>query len=148
MCCLFYFIFYIIDSPKEKNWNDLQGRTLVPNSPNHIDDEIDKCGNPLACVFVARYSKYIYVFIHSAHLHTFTFFFNIYITCSLSKRITTKELTLSLRSHFEQWGEIISINVLKDRKGRPYGFIQYEVSLVLFIWIAYRTNEYIDINCI
>ncbi|ORZ05474.1 hypothetical protein BCR42DRAFT_496736 [Absidia repens] len=111
------------ESSNKNDWNELNGPTLVPNSPvkpfatqdlddqlksdygvvtndvnNQKDNEIDKRGNPLACVFVA----------------------------SLNKNIAVKELILSLHKHFEQWGTIISVKVSKDSMNRPYAFIQYE----------------------
>ncbi|CAO3592968.1 unnamed protein product [Absidia cylindrospora] len=116
-------ILYESEPSKKNDWNELQGPTLVPNSPNESfvlqdlddqlkndggdvadddknqkDNQVDKRGNPLACIFVA----------------------------SLNRSTTVKELILSLHKHFEQWGEIISVKVSKDWLDRPYAFIQYE----------------------
>ncbi|SAM07235.1 hypothetical protein [Absidia glauca] len=101
--------------PITDDLGDLQGNTLVPNSPylsneqalvedddnaTQINDQedLDKRGNPMACLFVA----------------------------SLNKDKTDEELNFTVYNYFEKWGDLINVKVFKDWKKRPYAFVQFE----------------------
>ncbi|KAI9498544.1 hypothetical protein BDB00DRAFT_924870 [Zychaea mexicana] len=62
-----------------------------------VDDNVDERGNPAACIFVA----------------------------SLTKAKNDEELNISVSKHFEQWGDLLNVKVLKDWMGRPYAFVQF-----------------------
>lgn len=47
--------------------------------------------------------------------------------CSLNKNIQDAELTTSVYRHFERWGTLLGVKVLKDWQKRPYAFVQFEV---------------------
>ncbi|KAG2221774.1 hypothetical protein INT45_003414 [Circinella minor] len=72
------------------------------NNNNNIEqfkeDKINERGNPAACIFVA----------------------------SLTKGKNDEELNVSVTKHFEQWGSLLNVKVLKDWLGRPYAFVQFE----------------------
>ncbi|ODV66058.1 hypothetical protein HYPBUDRAFT_153587 [Hyphopichia burtonii NRRL Y-1933] len=54
-------------------------------------------GKPSACVFVA----------------------------SLCSTLTDDELCISVTKHFEKWGDLSTVKVLRDTSNRPYAFVQY-----------------------
>lgn len=47
------------------------------------------------------------------------------LTISLSSAHDDDHLSKSVRQHFEKWGEITLVKVLRDTAGRPYAFVQY-----------------------
>ena len=57
-------------------------------------------------------------------IHFYFFFFG-----SLTKGKNDEELNVSVSKHFEQWGSLLNVKVLKDWMGRPYAFVQFEVNL-------------------
>ncbi|KAI8093901.1 uncharacterized protein BX664DRAFT_330929 [Halteromyces radiatus] len=99
---------YIIDS---QDSSIFKNESIVDHQH---DEDIDKRGNPQACIFVARidYPNALYHF----------FFFMI----SLNKQKTGEELNISVYNHFMQWGKLINVKVLKDWMERPYAFVQFE----------------------
>ncbi|KAG0177758.1 hypothetical protein DFQ29_004460 [Apophysomyces sp. BC1021] len=68
------------------------------NTERATNSDVDKRGNPAACVFVA----------------------------SLTKEKNDEQLNVSVSNHFTQWGVLLNVKVLKDWMGRPYAFVQYE----------------------
>jgi hypothetical protein len=50
-----------------------------------------------------------------------------YTACSLNRDIEDAELQSSVYHHFEQWGHLLGVKVLKDWLKRPYAFVQYQV---------------------
>lgn len=54
-------------------------------------------GRPSACVFVA----------------------------SLCSTLSDDELSISVTNHFQQWGSLATVKVLRDTCNRPYAFVQY-----------------------
>lgn len=44
---------------------------------------------------------------------------------SLAASLTDDELSLSVTKHFQQWGELALVKVLRDPANRPYAFVQY-----------------------
>jgi len=44
---------------------------------------------------------------------------------SLASTKTDDELSISVTKHFEQWGELALVKVLRDPSNRPYAFVQY-----------------------
>ncbi|KAG2211950.1 hypothetical protein INT47_004637, partial [Mucor saturninus] len=59
---------------------------------------IDAKENPAACIFVA----------------------------SLNKNVSDEDLNDSVFVHFNQWGPLLGVKVLKDSLKRPYAFVQFE----------------------
>ncbi|KAI5955244.1 hypothetical protein KGF54_001805 [Candida jiufengensis] len=55
-------------------------------------------GRPSACVFVA----------------------------SLRSNMSDDDLCVSVTNHFEKWGQLSTVKVLRDTSNRPYAFVQYE----------------------
>jgi hypothetical protein len=50
---------------------------------------------------------------------------------SLSKKLSDESLRLAVQDHFQKWGSVMNVKVLRDWLGRPYAFVQYEVSISL-----------------
>lgn len=44
---------------------------------------------------------------------------------SLAASLTDDELSLSVTNHFQQWGDLALVKVLRDPSNRPYAFVQY-----------------------
>ncbi|KAH3663926.1 hypothetical protein WICMUC_005865 [Wickerhamomyces mucosus] len=61
------------------------------------DQEGTYRGRPSSCVFVA----------------------------SLAASLTDDQLSMSVTKHFEKWGELALVKVLRDPSNRPYAFVQY-----------------------
>lgn len=49
-------------------------------------------------------------------------------TCSLNKDLEDTDLQSCVYNHFEQWGHLLGVKVLKDWLKRPYAFVQYQVN--------------------
>jgi hypothetical protein len=52
-------------------------------------------------------------------------------SCSLNKDLEDAELQSHVYHHFEQWGCLLGVKVLKDWLKRPYAFVQYQVVLLM-----------------
>ncbi|KAH3684341.1 hypothetical protein WICPIJ_004687 [Wickerhamomyces pijperi] len=44
---------------------------------------------------------------------------------SLAASLTDDQLSMSVTKHFEKWGELALVKVLRDPSNRPYAFVQY-----------------------
>ncbi|KAI9250546.1 hypothetical protein BDA99DRAFT_575447 [Phascolomyces articulosus] len=83
------------------NYQSNESSSAAKNDTNDNEkdhNDIDERGNPAACIFVA----------------------------SLTKGKNDEELNVSVSKHFEQWGDLLNVKVLKDWMGRPYAFVQFE----------------------
>ncbi|ORY95866.1 hypothetical protein BCR43DRAFT_564645, partial [Syncephalastrum racemosum] len=78
--------------------------------------EVDKRGNPAACIFVA----------------------------SLAKGKTDEELNVSVSRHFKRWGTLLNVKVLKDWMERPYAFVQFERAAEAKQALAKAPNTILD----
>lgn len=67
------------------------------DADSDIDIEQKSRGRPSACVFVA----------------------------SLCSTLTDDQLCVSVTEHFEKWGDLSTVKVLRDTSNRPYAFVQY-----------------------
>lgn len=74
--------------------------------------------NPAACIFVARYNT-------KKKVNKLRLVINTW--CSLNRNLQDAELTSSVYHHFERWGTLLGVKVLKDWQKRPYAFVQFEV---------------------
>ncbi|KAI8879830.1 hypothetical protein K501DRAFT_276191 [Backusella circina FSU 941] len=45
---------------------------------------------------------------------------------SLSKKLSDASLRMAVQDHFQKWGPILNVKVLRDWLCRPYAFVQYE----------------------
>ncbi|TPX64486.1 hypothetical protein SpCBS45565_g05891 [Spizellomyces sp. 'palustris'] len=52
---------------------------------------------------------------------------------SLSSSRTDEQLHESVTNHFERWGKLMNVKVLKDWLARPYAFVQFEVTVQLHL---------------
>ncbi|KAJ3195908.1 hypothetical protein HK101_010665, partial [Irineochytrium annulatum] len=50
---------------------------------------------------------------------------------SLSSAKTDEQLLQSVTQHFERWGQLANVKVLKDWLSRPYAFVQFTICLTL-----------------
>lgn len=73
--------------------------SAVVTTTSEEDDEEEGSyrGRPSSCVFVA----------------------------SLAASLTDDQLSMSVTKHFERWGELALVKVLRDPSNRPYAFVQY-----------------------
>lgn len=65
--------------------------------PKPPREQVQEKADPLGCLFVA----------------------------SLSSSRTDEQLQESVLHHFQQWGEIVDVKVMKDWANRPYAFVQF-----------------------
>ncbi|CCH44732.1 Polyadenylate-binding protein, cytoplasmic and nuclear [Wickerhamomyces ciferrii] len=91
--------------------NDNLDLIIDPEDPNQTLEQVESLknttesskgkeefrGRPSSCVFVA----------------------------SLASSKTDDELSISVTKHFEQWGTLALVKVLRDPSNRPYAFVQY-----------------------
>ncbi|KAI8140524.1 hypothetical protein BJV82DRAFT_659154 [Fennellomyces sp. T-0311] len=86
------------DPPQAVENDDDVPSDMSYQSKSTGESDVDERGNPAACIFVA----------------------------SLTKGKNDEELNISVSNHFEQWGSLLNVKVLKDWMGRPYAFVQFE----------------------
>ncbi|RLV96348.1 Meiotic activator RIM4 [Spathaspora sp. JA1] len=75
----------------------LSSKKMKPLENMNEDDQNFIRGRPSACVFVA----------------------------SLCSNMTDDELCISVTNHFQKWGKLATVKVLRDTCNRPYAFVQY-----------------------
>lgn len=107
------------DTAKENlvaNFNNSNTSVKASPKPSVPSTEKEHKGKPAACVFVA----------------------------SLLSTKTDVELCKTVTDHFEKFGKILNVKVLRDYSGRPYAFVQYASEIDSKVAIRESHNYMLD----